>query len=49
MSKVCLGVDIALYGVDDEEKDDDDDDDVDDDDTQVMHWCNGATLLKYIH
>lgn len=47
MSKVCLGVGIALYGVDEEEEDGDDD--VDDDDTQVMHWCNGATLLKYIH
>ena len=45
MSEVCLGVGIAFCGVDEE----DDDDDVDDDDTQVMHWCNGATLLKYIH
>lgn len=44
MSEVCLGVGIALCGVDE-----DDDDDVDDDDTQVMHWCIGATLLKYIH
>lgn len=41
MSEVCLGIGLALYGVDDEGDDDDD--------TQVMHWCIGATLLKYIH